>query len=94
MNWLTIIISILSVLVIIFGFTTFNLLKKVEKSEDILMGYLRYLDQISRIIEFSDEKLKKLDVKGHFRSDDEVNFFFKGIQDIQRILNEFRLEKM
>ena len=32
----TIIISILSVLVVILGFTTFNLLRKNERQEDIL----------------------------------------------------------
>ena len=51
----TITISVLSVLVVIFGFTTFNLLRKNEKQEDILdnqenvlAGYLDYLDKISR----------------------------------------------
>ena len=52
---------ILSVLVVILGFTTWNLLKKNERAEDIVVGYLEYLDQISRISEVSDEKIKKLD---------------------------------
>ena len=56
----TIIISVLGVMVVILGFTTFNLLRKNEKQEDILAGYITYLDQLSRIIEISDEKLKKL----------------------------------
>ena len=54
----TIVISILSVLVVILGFTTFNLMKKVEKQEDVLAGYLVYLDRLSRTIEISDKKLK------------------------------------
>jgi hypothetical protein len=33
----------LSMIVVILGFTTFNLMKKQEKSEDILSGYLRLL---------------------------------------------------
>ena len=45
-------ICVLSVLVIILGFTTFNLLRKNEKAEDIVVGYLQYLDQISRVIIF------------------------------------------
>ena len=48
-----VIISVLSVLVVAFGFTTFNLLRKNEKQEDILTGYITYLDQLSRIIEIS-----------------------------------------
>ena len=42
-------ISVLSVLVVIFGFTTFNLLRKNEKQEDILAEYLTYLDRLSRL---------------------------------------------
>tara|TARA_B100000085_G_C18269217_1_gene401351 strand:- start:292 stop:576 length:285 start_codon:yes stop_codon:yes gene_type:complete len=86
-------VCILSMLVIILGFSTFNLLRKNEKAEDIVVGYLQYLDKISRIIEISDEKLKKLDQRGTFSSDDEVGFFFKSIQNIQEILNDFKLKK-
>ena len=50
-----ILISSLSVLVVILGFTTFNLMRKNEKQEDILTSYMEYLDQVSKTIEFSDE---------------------------------------
>ena len=43
---------ILSVTVVILGFTTFNLLKKNEQQEDILAGYMEYLSKISGVIEF------------------------------------------
>tara|TARA_Y100001972_G_scaffold77416_1_gene94114 strand:- start:400 stop:684 length:285 start_codon:yes stop_codon:yes gene_type:complete len=86
-------ICILSVLVIILSFTTFNLLRKNEKAEDIVVGYLQYLDQISRVIEVSDEKIKKIDIKGSFESDDEIGFFFKQIKGIQEVLNDFKLKK-
>lgn len=89
----TIIISVLSVLVVIFGFTTFNLLRKNEKQEDILAEYLTYLDRLSRTIEVSDKKLKEIDRAGTFKSDDEVGYFFKSIQDIQDILNDFKLKR-
>jgi hypothetical protein len=46
---------------VILGFTTFNLLKKNEKQEDILAGYQNYLDSLSRIVEFADEKIKTID---------------------------------
>jgi hypothetical protein len=86
-------IIILSVLVVVLGFTTFNLLRKNEKQEDILMGYLNYLDKISRIIEVSDKRLKEIDSRGTFKSDDEVGFFFQAIKQLQDILNEFQLRK-
>ncbi len=88
-----IVITLLSIALLIFFFTTLNLLRKNEKAEDIVVGYLTYLDQISRVIEASDEKLKKIDIKGSFASDDEVGFFFKQIKEIQGILNDFNLKK-
>ena len=89
-----VIISVLSVLVVAFGFTTFNLLRKNEKQEDILAGYSAYLDQLSRIIEISDEKLKKIDERGIFKSDDEIGFMYEQIKELQRILSQFRIDKI
>ena len=89
----TIIIILLSVVCIILGFTTLNLLRKNEKAEDIVVGYLEYLDKISRVIEAAEAKVKKIDIKGSFESDDEIGFFFKQIKQIQNILNEFQLKK-
>ena len=90
----TVVISILGVLVVVLGFTTFNLLRKNEKQEDILAGYVTYLDQLSRIIELSDEKLKKIDERGIFKSDDEIGFMFEQIKELQRILSNFRVDKL
>jgi hypothetical protein len=88
---LVVVICILSVLVVILGFSTFNLLRKQEKAEDVLMEYLAYLDKLSRVVEASDQKLKEIDTKGTFKSDDEIGFFFKSVQQIQDILNEFKV---
>jgi len=90
---LIITICVLSVLVVILGFTTFNLMKKQEKSEDVLAGYLTYLDRLSRVIEISDKKLKEVDRAGIFEKDDEVGIIFQSILNIQEILNEFNLRK-
>ena len=87
-------IVILSIIVVVLGFTTINLLRKNEKQEDILLGYLKYLDNISRVIEITDEKLKKIDDKGSFEGDDEIGFFFKNIKEIQKILNDFNIKKI
>ena len=90
----TIIISVLGVGVVILGFTTLNLLRKNEKQEDILTGYITYLDQLSRMIEISDEKLKKIDERQIFKSDDEVGFMYEQIKDLQKILSNFRIDKL
>jgi len=89
-----VLISSLSVLVVILGFTTFNLMRKNEKQEDILAEYLTYLDRLSKTIDASDKKLKEIDRAGTFKSDDEVGYFFQSIQDIQDILNDFRLKEI
>jgi hypothetical protein len=92
---------ILGLMVVILGFTTFNLLKKNEKQEDIisnqetiLAGYMEYLSKISGIIELSDKKLKEVDHKGSFESDDEVGFFFQEIKQIQETLNAFKIKNL
>ena len=87
-------IIILSIIVVVLIFTTINLLRKNEKQEDILLGYLKYLDNISRVIEVSDEKIKKTDIKGSFEGDDEVGHFFQTIKQIQEVLNDFNIKKI
>jgi len=87
-------IILLSVGIVVLGFTTVNLLKKNENQEDILASYLLYLDRISRVIELSDERLKKVDAKGSFESDDEIGFFFKEVKQIQEVLNEFQVKEI
>ena len=87
-------IIILSILVVIFGFTTFNLLKKNEKQEDILAGYMTYLNKISDTIELAEKKMIDIDAKGSFKSDDEVGFFFEQIKTIQTALNSFVIKNI
>ena len=90
----TIVISVLSVIVVALGFTTINLLRKNENQEDVLAGYITYLDQLSKIIEFSDEKLKKIDERGIFKSDDEIGFIYEQIKELQKVLSNFRIDKL
>ena len=42
----------------------------------------------------SDQRLKKVDAKGTFKSDDEVGFFFQEIKQIQDILNDFNIKNL
>lgn len=90
----TIVIIALSVLVVVLGYTTFNLLRKNEKQEDILMGYMTYLNKISDYIETTDKRLKEIDQKETFKSDDEVGFFFEQLKNIQSVLNSFNVKNI
>jgi len=90
----TIVISALSVLVVVFGYTTYNLMRKNEKQEDIMVSYMEYLSKIDQTIVESDKHLQKIDEKGTFKSDDEIGWFFDQIKTLQSILNEFRVTKL
>ena len=87
-------IILLSILVVTLGFTTYNLLRKNEKQEDILAGYMTYLNKISDTIEMSEKKMVEVDAKGSFKSDDEVGFFFEQIKTIQTALNSFVIKNI
>ena len=62
---LEIIIGILGLLVVILGYTTFNLLRKNERAEDIIVQYNEYLTEFNKQIEFTSN-LKNID-KGIFK---------------------------
>ena len=83
----------MSILVVILSYTTYNLLKKNESQEDTIGFYKNYIENISNVIDFSDKKLKEIDAKETFKSDDEVGFFFDQIKYLQNQLNDFKLKK-
>ena len=84
-------IVILSLGVVVFLYTTLNLLRKNEKQEDVLVEYLNYMDNLSKTIDYMDQKLEKIDSKGIFKSDDEIGWFFDQIKVLQTQLNNFKL---
>ena len=71
-----------------------NLLIKNERQEDILTGYMVYLNKISKIIDESDKKLQEIDHRGSFKADDEIGFFFESVKNIQTILNSFNVKNL
>jgi hypothetical protein len=89
-----IIISILTSLLIVCCFIIWNLLRKNELAEDIIISYKIYIEKLSENIEFVDKKLIEIDNKGAFKSDDEIGFFFVKIKELQEILNQFKLNKL
>jgi hypothetical protein len=82
---------ILTILLIVLGYFTWNLLRKVERYEDIAQYQQNYIENISTVIGESSKRLREVDEKGTFESDDEIGFFFKGVKEIQSILDEFNL---
>ena len=76
---------------IIAMYVIINLLRKNEKQEDVLANYLLYMDQLSKTVEYAQEKLDALDSKGTFESDDEIGWFFQSIKQLQEMLSRFKL---
>ena len=90
------IISILSILVVVLGFTTFNLLRKVEEGEDELkrrqeaiISYQEYINGLGSTVEFMNKRIKEIDAKGTFNSDDEVGFFFERLKMLNDMLRPY-----
>jgi hypothetical protein len=84
-------IIILSISSLTLGFTTWNLLRKTEKQEDIILQYDEYISEFNKQIELADARIKKIDEKGTFKSDDEIGWFFKQIKVIQDGISRFKI---
>lgn len=66
-----------------------NAITSLNNEVDI---YQKYMVNISTAIKLADEKIKEIDIKGTFKSDDEIGWFFDSVKKIQVILNEFMIE--
>ena len=86
-------VIILSLLVVVLGYTTFNLLKKNEKAEDMISYYEGYMREIDEQIKFIDKRIKEIDTKGTFESDDEVGFFFQRLKLLIELLATYKLQR-
>ena len=63
-------------------------LKRITQYEELIL-------QFQQIVKFATEKMKAVDSKGHYESDDETGFFFEQLKDIQKLLDEvFEAEQL
>lgn len=81
-----IITTILVVLVVVLGYTTWNLLKKIEGIEDIALSQKELIDALTISVMKIDDVIKSLDSSGAFESDDEVGAFFEQIKTMRDTL--------
>ena len=77
-------------MVVILGYTTINLLVKNEKAEDIIISQQNYISSISEIIKNSEKRIKEIDEKEIFKSDDEIGWFFNELKKIQNNLSQYK----
>lgn len=83
------IIIAITLLFLILCYIIFNLMKKVEKLEKINSSQEEYILEFYKLIKYSEEKIKEIDSKQLFQSDDEVGFFFTNLKDLQDLLSEY-----
>ena len=87
-------IILVNVGLLVFGtisYIIWNLLRKNERQEDIISTQNEYIQTISTIMSESNKKIKEIDSKQIFQSDDEIGWFFKGIKEIQELINEYNI---
>ena len=82
-------IVILSVLTLILGYTTYNLLRKNEALEDVIEEQEVVITLTAERIDSSMKRMKELDRIGSFESDDETGFIFKNMYDVISELEEY-----
>ena len=79
MWWLlTILFFLISVISLILLFYS---LRRINQYENLIV-------QIEQIISFATERMKVVDSRGHYESDDETGFFFKQLKELQFLLND------
>ena len=92
MSWELITINVLGATVLVLGFAVWNLMTKNEKLEDILISYRNYLKQFQTQIDLVEKKVKTIDEKGTFQSDDEIGWFFQNIKSMQESISKFKID--
>jgi predicted PurR-regulated permease PerM len=88
---MTTFVIILIILVLILGYISYNLFKKVEQLERIVDSQEQYISKFSDSVDFANKRLGEIDEKGTFQSDDEIGWFFESVKTLQSELNDFNL---
>jgi hypothetical protein len=88
---MTTFVIILIILVLILGYVSYNLFKKVEQLERIVDSQESYISKFSNSVDFASKRLGEIDEKGTFQSDDEIGWFFESVKTLQSELNDFNL---
>ena len=82
-------IIILSVLTLVLGYTTYNLLRKNEALEDVILEQEELVADIAEKIDNSLSRMKEIDQLGSFEADDETGVIFKNLYEIISELEEY-----
>ena len=78
MWWLFFILFIL--ISVVTSTLLFFSLRRINQYENLII-------QFQQIVTFATEKMKQVDSKGHYESDDETGFFFEQLKELQLTLD-------
>ena len=78
--WLWIFLTLFFLISVVTSTLLFYSLRRITQYEELIL-------QIQQVITFSTEKMKQVDVSGHYESDDETGFFFEQLKQIQLSLD-------
>jgi hypothetical protein len=82
-------ILLMLIIAAVIGYIIWNLLTKVEKLEKIIETQEKYILDFYDLVKTSEIKIKEIDSKQLFQSDDEVGFFFTNLKTIQDALSDY-----
>lgn len=77
------------VYILVTGYVIWNQLRKQENLEDIIIQQNIFIEELNDLMVASENKIKEIDQRGLFESDDEIGWFFKNIKDIQSKISNF-----
>ena len=79
--WLWIFLILFFLISVVTSTLLFFSLRRINQYENFIV-------KIQQIIEYGTERMKLVDSKGSFESDDEVGFFFKQLKELQLLLDD------
>ena len=78
--WWWIFFVLFFLIIVVLSTLLFFSLRRINQYEELII-------QFQQIVKFATDKMKLVDAKGHYESDDETGFFFKQLKDIQELLD-------
>ena len=79
--WLWIFLTLFFLISVVTSTLLYYSLKRINQYEQLLVN-------IETIINYSSERLKAIDTKCAFESDDEIGYFFDEVKKLQAMMND------
>lgn len=83
------VVIVLIILITVLIYIIVNLLKTVEKYEDITQVQESILNVVKEAVNRGSEKLKEHDRLGHYNAEDDLGDYFKMLLEIDTMIREY-----